>query len=120
MLEVASQMLFSSLWRIMKTGVKPQNQPEGLSRLSFQQSHPPGMVLPAQFITAPPASTAFGASSSTKRPHEDLRHLLKELPLKQRGFPCFGRQLAVPSPAPRICQERVRAEDLHTATSSPE
>lgn len=69
LLEAASQMLFFSLWRTTKTRVKPQNQPRGPSKLSFQQGHPPGMVLLAQLVTASPASVDFGASSSTKRPH---------------------------------------------------
>jgi len=34
------------------------------------------MVFPAWLVTASPTAVVFGASSSTKRPHQDLRHLL--------------------------------------------
>lgn len=111
----------------MKAGVKPPNQPGGPSKLSFWLSLPPAMVLPVPLVTASPASVAFGACSSTKRPHKDLRHLLEPTEaaasklaemsllwkaLNQQRCPCFGRPLAAASPALLGCQERVRAKSV--------
>lgn len=70
-------MCFSSLWRTVKTEVKPQNQPGGPSKLSQKW-----LCLPSssQFLQL---LWLLGQVAAEKRHNQHLRHLL-EPPLQQQ------------------------------------